>query len=910
MPSAYKRPDPDQLLAQIASEAVSTRGKLRVYFGSSAGVGKTYAMLLAGRKRQTEGRRVLAGVVETHGRAETAALLAGVDQLPRKRLGHAAKALEEFDLDAALTRKPDLILVDEFAHSNAPGSRHPKRWQDVDELLAAGIDVYTTLNVQHLESLNDVVSGITGIKVRETVPDRIFDAADEIVMVDTTADELLARLAAGKVYLPEQAKRAADNFFRKGNLMALREIALRRTADRVEDDVEAYREAESIERVWKTDAALLVCVGPHASDKVVRSGARLAAEFGGRWHALYVETPSLQRLDRAARERVLRAMKLAESMGATTSVLTGDSMPAAIADYAAQHNFSRVALGSRALSRLGWRRWLPFSRDLFSALRAESRRRALDIDLFELANTGDTTEAAARSATHSQPPIMRIDDASASSWHGYAIAAAGCIATSVAATPLIGLLELSNIVMLFLLVVVLVAVRHGRGPAAFAAVLSVVMFDFFFVTPRFSFAVSDVEYLVTFAVMLAVGLITGQLMASLRYQLRVAASREARTRALYEFSREMSSALQVEQVATSTTTMLEPVLRAQVALMLPDRSDQLSQATRASFPELDPAVADWAYRHNEMAGYATDTLPANPFRYLPLKAPMRVRGVLAVRPDLPSMLLVPEQLRQLETYAVLIAIALERIHYVEVAQEALVQIESEQLRNNLLAALSHDLRTPVTAMVGLAESINLESNPSKHGEIGTLLAEEARRMATLVENILDMARIQSGAVHLKREWVPLEEIIGAALLSLRLPQAHTQDSRLPVRVTIDADVPLVHVDAVLIERAVANLVQNSLKYGGPAVEIEIHARVDGNMIQVVVDDNGPGLPPGRESSMFDKFVRGAAESSTTGVGLGLAIVRAIIESHGGRIHAAQRPGGGARFVFHLQKHTPPAMPNE
>ena len=900
------RPDPDRLLAQIAAEdehdnnqraGKKGRGKLRIYFGSSAGVGKTYAMLQAGKRRLVDGKNVLIGIVETHGRSETAALIEGLPLLPRKKFGHHGKAIDEFDVDGALAAKADLILVDEFAHTNAQGSRHPKRWQDVDELLNAGIDVFTTLNVQHLESLNDVIGGITGIKVNETVPDKIFDAADEVILVDITAEELLARLQAGKVYLPQQAERAAKNFFRKGNLMALREIALRRTADRVEDDVEAYRDREDINRVWKTDAALLAAIGVNGAESVVRSAARLAGEFGGRWHAVYVETPQLQRLSQLKRERILKSLKLAESLGATTAVLSGEDIATVLTDYAKQHNFSRLVLGRHAPSS----RLLRLFRGRYLDERIAAMQ--LEIDLIEVStselsnhkSTNNTIAATTSSRQHIN-------------WRAYIAATLACVAVTLLATPLVDLLDLANIVMFFLLAVVFVAVKYGRAPAAYAAVLGVLLFDFFFVPPRFSFAVSDVQYLLTFMVMLAVGLITGQLTASLRYQARVAASRETRSRMLYEFSRDLSGALQVEQVLTTTTTMLEPTFRAEVALLLPDKNDRLTSATtninNTSFPQLDMAIAQWSFDKNAIAGYATDTLPSNPFRYIPLKAPMRVRGVLAIRPDNPSLLLVPEQTRQLETYAVLIAIALERIHYVEVAQGALVNIESEKLRNNLLAAMSHDLRTPLTAMIGLAESLSLNenANTSTSKDIGHNLAQEARRMATLVENLLDMARIQSGNIRLKREWLPIEEVIGAAIQSVKAALATRQ-----VNVALAPNLPLVEIDAVLIERVLANLIENAAKFTAADATITITAGVENSEFTISVIDNGVGISTKIMNTIFDKFSRGESESANLGVGLGLAICRAIVEAHGGKISATNNPTQGAKLTFTLPLGTPPIV---
>jgi two-component system, OmpR family, sensor histidine kinase KdpD len=898
----HTRPDPDHLLAQIAEEeahdsnqrnGIKSRGSLRIYFGSSAGVGKTYAMLQAGKRRLVDGKKVLIGVVETHGRSETAALIDGLPLLPRKKFGHHGKAIEELDIDGALHAQPDLILIDEFAHTNAQGSRHPKRWQDVDELLNAGIDVFTTLNVQHLESLNDVIGGITGIRVNETVPDKIFDAADEVILVDITAEELLARLQAGKVYLPQQAERAAKNFFRKGNLMALREIALRRTADRVEDDVEAYRDREDINRVWKTDAALLAAIGIDGAESVVRSAARLAGEFGGRWHAVYVETPKLQRLSQPKRDRILKALKLAESLGATTAVLSGEEVATVLTDYATQHNFSRLVLGRHAPSSRLLR--------LFRGRYLDERIAALQLEI-DLIEVSTSELPSPKTATTLLVATKHIH------WRAYIVATIACIAVTLLATPLVDLLDLANIVMFFLLVVVFVAVKYGRAPAAYAAVLGVLLFDFFFVPPRFSFAVSDVQYLLTFVVMLAVGLITGQLTASLRYQARVAARRETRSRMLYEFSRDLSGALQVEQVLTTTTTMLEPTFKAEVALLLPDKNDRLASATsstnNASFPQLDMAIAQWSFDKKAIAGYATDTLPSNPFRYIPLKAPMRVRGVLAIRPDNPSLLLVPEQTRQLETYAVLIAIALERIHYVEVAQGALVNIESEKLRNNLLAAMSHDLRTPLTAMIGLAESLSLNenTNTSTSKEIGHNLAQEARRMATLVENLLDMARIQSGNIRLKREWLPIEEVIGAAIQSVKAALVTRQ-----INVALQPNLPLVEIDAVLVERVLANLIENAAKFTDADATITITAGVENGEFAVSVIDNGIGISTKIMPTIFDKFSRGESESVNLGVGLGLAICRAIVEAHGGKISALNNPTRGAKLTFTLPLGTPPIV---
>ena len=963
-PPESPRPDPDALLAQVqATERRAARGKLRIYFGASAGVGKTFAMLAAARKLQAEGQQVLVGVVETHGRSETAAMLAGLEVLPPRAVDYRGRTLAEFDLDGALERRPPLILVDELAHSNAPGSRHPKRWQDVEELRDAGIDVLTTVNVQHLESLNDVVGGITGVRVGETVPDTVFDQADEVVLVDVPADELLARLRGGKVYGAPQAERAAKNFFRKGNLIALRELALRRTADRIEDDVRAYRVEQSIADIWKTGAALLACVGPRAgAEHTVRSTARLASQLGTGWHAIYVETPSLQRLPAARRERILRTLKLAEDLGATTAVVPERDVALAVVEYARSHNLSKIVIGRSARSGhngLGGLLW-PWRSAHIERIAAQ----APDLDLIEIgaasreapavmrtdAAWGGSADAAAGAdglhgadgagGTESGSGAGRagtdddsrqndsagdaaMPDAPRLPWHrrrltGYLAAVAVSLAVALAAMPLLPWLELANIAMLFLLGVLLVAVRFGRGPSVAATCVSVACFDFFFVAPRFDFAVSDFQYVITFMVMLAVGLITGHLTSGLRFQARVAAQREKRSRSLYEFARELSGALQTAQIFDTTRAFIESAFRVEAVLLLPDSEGRLQAPPAGAGSSIDLGIAQWAFDHAESAGRGTDTLPASRLFYLPLVAPMRTRGVLAIAPRRRRWILIPEQRQQLDTFAALAAIALERVHYIEVAQNALVSMESERLRNSLLAALSHDVRTPLTSLVGLSEALAVAKPPlpPAQREIATALHDEALRMGAMVTNLLDMARIESGEVKLNLQWQPLEEVVGSALrASASQLKAHV------VRTALPADLPLLRYDAVLVERVLSNLLENAAKYTPAGSQIVISAALRGDRVDVTVADDGPGLPPGREEALFEKFTRGERESAKPGVGLGLAICRAIVESHGGKIAAAPAhavmpgvpsvqglPPRGAALTFTLPRGTPPAMP--
>jgi two-component system sensor histidine kinase KdpD len=892
------RPDPDALLAKLEAEEVrAARGKLKIFFGASPGVGKTYAMLVAARQLRAQGVDVVVGVVETHGRSETAALLENLEFLPQQEIAYKNRVLKEFDLDAALARKPGLLLVDELAHSNAPGSRHPKRWQDVEELLAAGIDVYTTVNVQHLETLNDVVSGITGIKVWETLPDRIFDMADEVVLVDLPPDELLQRLKEGKVYLPQQAERAIQNFFRKGNLLALRELSLRRTADRVDEDVVAYRRDKSVAAVWPTQNSLLVCIGPEpGGEKLVRNGARLAAQFDVPWHVIYVETPELLRLPETRRTRLLKILKLAADLGAKTATLPGEDAARVALTYAREHNLGKIVLGRRSV---GWHAYrFPWQRRFSTRLGAIAPD--IDLILVELGNNAGGEESAEPAA----PFEKSIGQASGKiSWRQYGLALAAVVAVTLLATPLHDKLELANIVMLFLLAVLFAAFKLGRGPALLASFLSVAAFDFFFVPPRLTFAVSDAQYLVTFAVMLAVALSIAHLTTGLSFQAKVAESRERRMRALYEMARELSSALVLEQIEEIGDRFVSSTFGVHAHLMLPDDQGKLP-VTIERGDVLDLGIAQWALDHGESAGCGTDTLPASHFLYVPLKATMRVRGVMAIAPRQEGGLLNPEQQRLLDTFAALIGIALERVHYIAVAQEALVSMEAERLRNGLLSSISHDLRTPLTALVGLIDAMMLiePKLAPRQEEFAGAIREQAMRTSSQVNNLLDMARLQAGKVSLKREWQPLEDAIGAALQArASILGEHT------VHIDLPGDLPLLELDAVLMERVFSNLLENAAKYTPPGSVIEISAHVDGSQVVVDLCDNGPGLPPGREQAIFEKFTRGQEETSITGVGLGLAIVRAIVEAHGGRIKAHNRSQGGACFEITLPMGNPPVI---
>ena len=896
-----QRPDPDELLEKVhREEARAGRGRLKVFFGACAGVGKTYAMLTAAQGLHAQGADLVVGVAETHGRSETAHLLEGLEVLPPRRIAYRGRQLTEFDLDAALARHPRLILVDELAHSNVGGSRHPKRWQDVEELLAAGIDVYTTVNVQHLESLNDIVGHITGIRVRETVPDHVFDQADEVVLVDLPPDELLQRLKEGKVYLPDQAQTAIRNFFRKGNLIALREIALRRTADRVDAQMRDYRADQAIQQVWPARERILVCVGPNAGgEQLVRAAARLAASLRADWLAIYVETPRLQRLGAVRRDALLATLRLAQELGAATATLAADDLASSILAYARSRNVSKLVIGRsrrRALSRL----LDPPLPDRLSEL-------AGDLDVYVVSRSVDEKPGQASSGT---PAGLLLETPHDAGWPGYGWAAVICAVVSLVAAAAQLVVDLENVIMLYLLGVVWATVRFGRGPGLLASFLSVLTFDFFFVPPPLSFTVRDTQYLLTFAMMLTVALIISSLAARLRYQARIATYRERRTNALFDLGKELAGALTTAQIIDIGCRHLRGEFRAQVALLLPDARDEVHPArageTAASLRSPDLGVAQWVYDHHEPAGLGTHTLPANPALYLPLRAPMRTRGVLALAPEEPRLIALPEQYRLLETFAAQIALALERVHYVEVAQDALVAMESERMRNALLSTLSHDLRTPLTAIVGLSSAVlkRLEDAPAAQRELAHDLHEEAHRMSGMVSNLLDMARLQGGNVQLNRQWQTLEEVVGTALRAT----ARVLGSR-DIRVSLPEDLPLLHFDAVLLERVLVNLLENAAKYTPTESPIAIGAAPDADAVHVWVDDLGPGLPPGMEDRIFDRFTRGERETSRPGTGLGLALCRAIIEAHGGHIRAENRAGGGARFAFTLPRLKPPAMPD-
>ena len=879
------RPDPDALLLRD-----SRRGKLKIYFGACAGVGKTYAMLQEARRLRAQGLDVLVGIVETHGREETARLLEGLTLLPRRTLGRAR--YEEFDLDAALARRPAVILMDELAHSNVTGSRHPKRWQDIDELLEAGIDVMTTVNVQHLESLNDVVGGITGIQVRETVPDPFFDKADEVVLVDLPPDDLRQRLKEGKVYVGDRAERAIENFFRKGNLFALRELALRRTADRVDDQMRAWRDAQGREKVWHTRDAILLCIGDHAgSEKLVRTAARLASRLGSVWHAVYVETPRLYRLPEGRRRAILRTLRLAQELGAETATLAESDEAQAVLRYARAHNLGKIVIGRRPARR--WRR------DSFADRLGQQ---GPDLDLVVVALDDATREVPDR-----LNDTRSVGEKWATQLRGTLAALALCALITVTGQYWLTGFDTANGVMIYLLGVVIIALRYGRWPSVAATVMNILAFDLFFVAPTGTMAVSDLQYLVTFAVMLAVGVIVGNLTAGVRYQARVARYREQRARYLYEMARSLSRALRYEDVAAAAQRSLLATLQARSALLLPDETGELQVIGDSSLTlPPDGAIARWSFSKGQPAGAGTDTLPAMPWQMLALKTHEKSWGLLVIEPENLRQLMIPEQQRLLETYCVLLANALERVALTRSEAASRLAAEREQLRNALLSALSHDLRTPLTVLFGQAEMLMLDlaGENSRFAPQASQIREQTLSTIRLVSNMLDMARIQSGGLNLQQEWLALEEIIGSALTQLAslLPEDNVQ-------LALPEKLVWLHGDSTLLERVFVNLLENSVKYAGPQTPRGIRAVEQNGRLAIEVWDSGPGIPAGLEDKIFDKFSRGDKESAVPGVGLGLAICKAIVEMHHGTISARPRAQGGVSFVIDLPQASPPALPS-
>ncbi|WP_376793468.1 DUF4118 domain-containing protein [Thermoflexus sp.] len=880
--SDLSRPNPDDLLKLVqAEEQQRNRGKLKVFLGYAAGVGKTYAMLEAAHQRKREGVDVVVGYVETHGRPETEALLAGLEVLPRRQVYYRGILLTELDVDAVLARRPQLVLVDELAHTNAPGSRHVKRYQDVEEILEAGIDVYTTLNIQHLESLNDIVAQITGVVVRETVPDSVLEQA-EIELVDLPPEELLVRLREGKVYVPEQAAQAMRKFFRKGNLTALRELAMRWAARRVDDQMRDYMWIHGIPGPWPAGERLLVGISPHPlAERLVRAARRLAGALDAEWIAVYVETPEHSELSDEQRGRVLKALRLAEELGGRSIILTGDSVPETLLRYAREQNVTKIILGKPVRPR--WKEALTGS------VADRIIRQSGNIDVYIISDTSSPRPV--RQEATGRPPRPWTD-------YLWAICLV-LIATGIGAL-LQRAISLPNLVIVYLMAVVIAALHLGRGPAILVSMLSVLALDFFFVPPRHSFAVSDMEYLLTFAGLLVVGWVISQLTARMRAQVRAAQRREAEMAALYAFTRDLSTAEGPEELLRAIADHIRRTFGREVAIFLPDPQGNLKLARKSSDFALDGnemAVAVWSFRHGQPAGRGTDTLSAAKARYIPLKTPQGVVGVLGVVPKEPSHRLTPDQRRLLETFASEAALAIERVQLAEQARQAQLLQEAERLQTALLDSISHNLRTPLVSIIGALTSLQEDASALSEEARQTLVTtarSEAERLNRLVGNLLDMSRIAAGKVKVKKAPCEVQDVVNAAL-----EQCAEQLKGRPITVKVDPNLPLVPMDFALIEQALVNVLDNAIKYSPAGSPIEIYAYADAGNLVIEVMDRGIGIPPEDLERVFDKFYRVIRHDVVGGSGLGLTISRAFIEAHGGRIWARNRPGGGTIITMTL-----------
>jgi two-component system sensor histidine kinase KdpD len=878
-----RRPDPDQLLQRAQMEEDRSReGQLKIFFGAAPGVGKTYAMLEAARQKRAEGIDVVVGLAETHGRKETDALLEGLEIMPRLPVEYRGATLSEFDIDEALRRKPALILIDELAHTNAPGSRHKKRWQDVYELLGAGINVYTTMNVQHLESLNDVVSQITGIKVRETVPDFLLERADEIELVDLPPDELLQRLKDGKVYVRELAAAARENFFRKGNLIALREMALRRTAERVDAQMQSYREVKGVKEVWPVTERILVCVGPNPrSIRLIRAAKRMADGLRGEWIAAYVEAPHKVKPSESDLRQLAEHMRLAESLGAETVTLSGHRASEEILAYSRGRNVTKIIVGKPTHPK--WKD------KLFGSMLDEVVRGSGDIDVYVI--TGEAGEPSPKPASR-----IRRRRPKERGWVISATTVGVCTALAALIFPYVTLVDLA---MVYMLGIVFVASSTAKGPSLLATILSVAAFDFFFVPPRYTFAVSDARYLFTFGVMLVVAIVISRLTIKIREQADASRHRERRTAALYSLSRKLVHERGIEQLSTIAEKHVSELFSSHTVILVPDEKGGLKVSVSGpvtfALDQKELSVAQWSFNHRQRAGLGTDTLSGAKALYLPLVAASRTVGLMGVMPTQSGSFFDQEQVHALESFANQIAMAIDRALLSQEAQQALLKAETETLRNTLLSSVSHDLRTPLAAITGAITTLlqkDVTFSAPERQELLQTAYEEAEHLNQIIRNLLDMTRLEAGGIKVKKEWQPFEEIVGAVInrLSEKLKDR-------PLTVNLPSDLPMVAFDPLLMEQVLMNILDNAVKYTPQGTPIELSANVQENDIIVNISDRGPGIPKGEEKRIFDKFVRGA--STGGGLGLGLAICDAIVSAHGGRIWAENRHGGGSVFCFAL-----------
>ena len=878
MAEDYTRPNPDELLAQVkADEAQKKRGKLKIFLGYAPGVGKTYTMLEAARlkKKDTD---VVVGIVETHGRVETEALLRGLEVVPRRQVEYRGITLTEMDLDAVLARHPQLAIVDELAHDNAPGSRHPKRYQDIEELLEAGIDVYTTLNIQHIESGRNAVAQITGVWVRETVPDSFIDGASEIEMVDLPPDELLLRLKEGKVYIPEQIAPATESFFRKGNLIALRELAMRTAGKHVGEQTLAYMKTHGITGPWPSGERLLVCVSSsQAGARVVRNARRLAHQLGAEWFAVNVETPEAH-LSSSRQERLTGTLRMAERMGARVSTIQGNSVVNTITEFAAKNNITKIVVGKA--QRHWWR-------DLWrGSIVNQLIRRSEHFDLYVVGSRGESAPPEPARTPEKKQPI---------NWRGYLLGL-GLVALSTLIGQLMhDFFTPTSIAMLYLLSVVIAAYLWGLGPSILVSFLGVLAFDFFHVPPYLTFMVADTQYVFTFLVILLVGVVINLLAHRVRQQTESVRRRERETAALYSLGRDLAVSSDLDSYIRAIIKRARETFGHDATVYLPDprNRETLKPAVtdrNIAIEENELAAATWAYQHQRIVGHGTDTLPNAKARYLPLMTARGIVGVMAVSSADTGGELTIEQERLLEAYADLAALAIESVLLADEAQNAQVLRDTEKLQTALFNAVSHDLRTPLVSVIGVLSSLQEKGMHLDHAAKMNLIQvarEEAERLNHLITNLLDVSRIEAGAINISRQPSDVQDLVGAAL-----EQLGSRVSARPVNMEIPADLPYISVDFGLIVQTLVNVLDNALKYSPDGSPIDVRARRVGQEIQIEIADHGVGIPPQDLSHIFDKFYRIQRPDNVAGTGLGLSICKGLIEAHGGRIAAENRPGGG------------------
>jgi len=882
-----RRADPDALLVLAGKPG---RGRLTVFLGAAPGVGKTFAMLTRARRLKADGVDVVIGIAETHGRSETADLLAGLETIPRRAVAYKDRTIEEFDLDAALARRPRILVVDELAHSNAPGSRHPKRFQDIEELLTAGIDVWTALNIQHLESLSDVVAQITGAPIRELVPDTVLKHADDVILIDLPPTELIERLAAGKVYLPHNARRAADGYFRLGNLTALRDLALRRTADRVDDQVVDYLKQNAIEGPWLSAERLLVCIGPDSlSDKVVRTAGRLASALNAHWLVVSIERTASVLTPEAGR-RLDETFQLAERLGAETRRIRGRDFVEEILKLARREHATQIVIGARRRPLL--------SRMLAQSLPDAVMDRASGIGVHVV--TGETQTVRERAAW-SRPPVRRrlVDGLVA------------VVATSIATA--LGLLietaaELPNISILYLVAVLASATTRGYFGAILTSLLSAIAYNYFFIDPVETFTIAqphEVLALVTFFIAAILG---GTLASRLRDQLKISGARARETQLLYDFSRKLSGTVKADDVDWVIVNQLHVALNRPVVLLMVDGADLRVSAIWPPEGELDVTemtAARWSQEKGEPAGNGTGTLPNSRYRFLPMPAPHGIVGVLGV--DVSGGPLDAESERTLSAILDQAAVAIDRSRLSKASLEQAAALEGGRFRSALLASVSHDLKTPLATITGAVTSLRQlggKMSAKSRDDLLISIEEESGRLTRFLANLLDMTRIDSKTVEARRDWVDVGDVVRSAV-----DQARKTFPALSVEIKLADALPLIRGDSVLLGQVLFNLIDNARKFGGPE-PIVIYARVEKEAVMISVVDLGKGIAAKDLERIFEKFFRRARSDGRPGTGLGLAIAKGFVEAMGGTIHA-ESPAvkrRGTRFVLRFPVEPQPEQP--